>query len=56
VVKGHNRDTAWFAILDTEWLALREGFLKWLSTDNFDQNGQQVLRLSTLTKAAKEAG
>lgn len=50
VYKGRNRDTAWFAAIDAEWPALREAFGLWLDPDNFDQNGQQRIRLSTLTQ------
>jgi len=41
VVKGENRDTAWFAITDAEWPAIRGGFEAWLSPDNFDAAGRQ---------------
>ena len=33
VFKNHNRDSAWFAILDSEWPALRKNFVTWLDTD-----------------------
>lgn len=49
VVKGRNRDTAWFAAIDAEWPALKEAFAAWLAPANFDANGQQVERLSDLT-------
>jgi len=48
-VKGRNRDTTWYAIIDKEWPALRTAFEKWLAPQNFDSNGQQRLRLSDLT-------
>jgi len=48
-VKGHNRDTAWFSILDTEWPKARSAFETWLAADNFDEAGNQNLRLSALT-------
>ncbi len=41
VVKGRNRDTAWFSILDTEWPHIRNGFEAWLDGDNFDADGKQ---------------
>ncbi len=41
VVKGRNRDTAWFAITDTEWPALRTRFERWLDPGNFDELGHQ---------------
>jgi len=48
-VKGHNRDTAWFSILDTEWPSAEAAFETWLAPDNFDESGNQKLRLSDLT-------
>lgn len=50
VSKGRNRDTAWFAVIDNEWPALREAFLRWLRPENFDDQGRQKLRLSALTR------
>lgn len=40
IVKGRNRDTAWFSIIDTEWPRIRQGFERWLADDNFDAHGQ----------------
>ncbi|PRD42708.1 GNAT family N-acetyltransferase [Phyllobacterium phragmitis] len=48
VVKGKNRDTAWFSITDGEWPALRQAYEKWLSPDNFDADGNQKKRLEDL--------
>jgi RimJ/RimL family protein N-acetyltransferase len=41
VVKGRNRDTAWYAIIDAEWPRVREAFQDWLAPDNFDTQGRQ---------------
>lgn len=41
VIKGRNRDTAWFAIVDDEWPPLRAGFEAWLAPGNFDARGRQ---------------
>ena len=41
VVKGTNRDTAWFAMTDQDWQELRPGYLAWLAPDNFDADGGQ---------------
>jgi RimJ/RimL family protein N-acetyltransferase len=41
VVKGRNRDTAWFSIVDTDWPAIDQAFQKWLAPDNFDGAGRQ---------------
>ena len=49
VTKGRNRDTAWYAAIDSEWPALREAFSRWLDPANFDRDGRQRLRLSDLT-------
>ncbi|MCB0211837.1 MAG: GNAT family N-acetyltransferase [Anaerolineae bacterium] len=47
--RGRNRDTAWFAVIDQEWPALRAAFQQWLDPANFDAAGQQRQRLSDLT-------
>jgi len=41
VIKGRNRDTAWFSIIDREWPAIRLGFEAWLAPANFDASGHQ---------------
>ncbi len=41
LVKGRNRDSAWFSLLDHEWPAVRGAFERWLSPDNFDAAGRQ---------------
>ena len=49
IVKGRNRDTAWYAIIDKDWPALQAAFETWLSPSNFDAGGCQVRRLGELT-------
>jgi RimJ/RimL family protein N-acetyltransferase len=51
VVKGRNRDTAWFAMTDAEWPALRAGYERWLDPGNFDAAGRQQRRLSDCISA-----
>lgn len=46
IVKGQNRDTAWFAMLDSEWPLLKKAFEVWLSPENFDEHGQQKTTLA----------
>lgn len=53
VVKGRNRDTAWFAAIDAEWPALTEAFRVWLDPSNFDTDGTQKERLSDLTRLVR---
>ncbi|HDR2860803.1 TPA: GNAT family N-acetyltransferase [Enterobacter asburiae] len=47
VVKGHNRDTDWFSIIDKEWQALDCAFQNWLATDNFTADGRQIRSLES---------
>lgn len=56
IVKGRNRDTAWFAAIDAEWPALKEAFEAWLSPSNFDGQGKQKERLGDLTRLVRVAG
>lgn len=48
IVKGRNRDTAWFAMLDSEWPERKRNFEQWLSPSNFDDTGRQRTSLATL--------
>ena len=54
IVKGRNRDTAWFAMLDGEWPARKAAYERWLAPDNFDVEGRQKLRLSELMPGSTE--
>jgi RimJ/RimL family protein N-acetyltransferase len=51
VVKGENRDTAWYSILDSEWPARKAAFQRWLAADNFDKDGRQKQSLAALNAA-----
>ncbi|SNS18939.1 GNAT family N-acetyltransferase [Pseudomonas segetis] len=50
VVKGRNRDTAWFSIVDSEWPRCRDAFRRWLDVANFDSQGQQISSLEALRR------
>jgi len=41
IVKGKNRDTAWYSILDSEWPQIEPAFAAWLAVDNF-KDGKQL--------------
>lgn len=41
IVKGRNRDTAWFSILDNEWPQAKAAFEAWLAPENCDAEGRQ---------------
>jgi RimJ/RimL family protein N-acetyltransferase len=45
IQKGQNRDTAWFAMLDGDWPAIRAEYERWLAPTNFDAAGQQKTKL-----------
>ena len=53
VVKGENRDTAWFAMLDHEWPSIRRALELWLAPENFDSNGQQLERLEVFRERVR---
>jgi RimJ/RimL family protein N-acetyltransferase len=56
VVKGRNRDTAWYALADRDWPALDAALSAWLEPGNFDKRGRQKTRLSEATRPIYEAG
>ncbi len=51
IIRGRNRDTSWFSIIDEEWPALKAAYERWLAPENFDSQGRQKARLSELTAA-----
>jgi RimJ/RimL family protein N-acetyltransferase len=53
IVKGRNRDTAWYSILDGEWPAIRENFESWLAPENFDEAGNQRRSLAELNESLR---
>ena len=54
IVKGRNRDTAWFSITDNEWPAIRGGFQAWLAPENFNSAAQQKRPLGELIGRARD--
>lgn len=51
VIKGANRDTAWYSIIGSEWTDVKAGFRAWLQADNFDESGGQRKKLVMPTKS-----
>ena len=51
VIKGKNRDTAWYSIIDKEWPALKKAYEAWLDPANFDEQGRQVKKLEEMRAA-----
>lgn len=52
IVKGRNRDTAWYSMTDGEWPARKAAFERWLAPDNFDAQGRQKISLGELNGRA----
>lgn len=50
IVKGESRDTAWFAMLDQEWPAIKQRLEQWLDPANFDAQGRQIRRLEDFSQ------
>ncbi len=48
IVKGMNRDTAWYAITEEDWPEVRGVFETWLTDANFDADGMARHSLSAL--------
>jgi RimJ/RimL family protein N-acetyltransferase len=48
IIKGRNRDTTWYSIVDGEWPRIKAGFEAWLAPDNFTPDGQQKKSLASL--------
>ena len=48
IIKGRNRDTAWFSMLDKDWPGVRTSFESWLSDSNFDAEGRQKRKLRVI--------
>jgi hypothetical protein len=51
IVKGRNRDTAWYSIIDSEWPTCRASLEAWLAPENFDAQGRQKRALSAINLA-----
>lgn len=56
VVKGKNRDTAWFSIIDTEWPVRDAAFRHWLAPSNFEPDGRQKISLSVFNQTVAVDG
>lgn len=54
VVKGQNRDTAWFSMIDKDWPLIRAALEAWLEPQNFTADGEQKVRLEDVRSALAE--
>lgn len=48
IVKGRNRDTAWYSMLESEWPKRKAAFEAWLDPRNFNAEGRQIVALGDL--------
>jgi RimJ/RimL family protein N-acetyltransferase len=55
IAKGHNRDDAYYSMLDSEWPARKAAFEQWLAPENFDADGRQRTSLNELKKEPNAA-
>ena len=55
IVKGRNRDSAWYSMLDREWPDVKANMERWLAPENFDAEGRQRSALSALNAQADAA-
>ena len=46
MTKGRSRDTAWFALIDSDWPRVRAALEAWLEPCNFDRDGRQLRPLA----------
>jgi len=53
-IKGANRDTAWFAMLDKDWPRIRSAYERWLEPSNFDAAGRQRAVLDAAAALRRE--
>ncbi len=56
IVKGKNRDTAWFSVIDIEWPIVERAFQTWLSPENFETNGRQKASLAAMNAREMDVG
>jgi RimJ/RimL family protein N-acetyltransferase len=54
IIKGRNRDSAWYSMLDSEWPRCKAAFELWLDSGNFDAQGRQRMTLSALREQQAE--
>ncbi|KAI1762149.1 putative acetyltransferase, GNAT family [Hypoxylon sp. FL1150] len=45
IIRGRNRDTAWYSMVDEEWPRVKQALRAWLDAANFDSEGKQKKRL-----------
>ena len=55
IIKGRYRDTAWYAMLDSEWPRRKANFERWLASENFDNAGRQKVSLASLNTLGRQA-
>ena len=55
IVRGRNRDTAWYSLIDGDWPTVKAGFDAWLAPENFDAEGRQRRGLTEMRESLAKA-
>ena len=53
IVRGRNRDSTWYSMIDSEWPTCRKAAEKWLEDGNFDEQGRQRRRMEEIRESLK---
>lgn len=54
IAKGRSRDSDWLSIIDDEWLEVKAMLEKWLSKENFDEEGRQIRSMDEIRRSLGE--
>ena len=53
IVRGRNRDSCWYSMIDSEWPMCRKVFEKWLEDGNFDEQRRQRSRMEEIRESLR---
>lgn len=53
-LKDEIKDIAWFSMTDQEWPSAKRALEKWLEPENFNQNGDQIEKLTHIRNAIQK--
>lgn len=54
IVKGRNRDSVFYGIIDSEWPVCKQALEMWLDDGNFDDEGRQKRKLEGIRESLKK--
>lgn len=53
IVKGRNRDTCWYSMIDAEWPMCKKVYERWLADENFDEQQRQRSRMDEIREGLR---